>query len=111
MQHAVCQLVLISVLFLSLDSAADRVSDGHPHGGMDDVNGTLALCLAPTLDDEEHNDIDENHCEHCCHGHASSIAMDAGKNAAPNPAASASRRLSQLNARDGTAPPTPPPNA
>lgn len=111
MQRVVCQLVLISVLFLSLDSAADRVSDGHPHGGMDDVNGTLLLCLSPTVDDEEHRDIDENHCEHCCHGHASSIATDARKNAVLNPTSPASRRLTQLNARDGTAPPTPPPNA
>jgi len=66
-----CLSVMISVLFMSVDGAADVASTDHPYGGapayfVDKHTGSSpATGLGSTLD--------VDHCEHCCHGHTSSI--------------------------------------
>ena len=111
MRSFACQLVVVSLLFVSVEGATDIVIDGIPHGeaaahqqefghSLDDHNGDLS--------DRE---LDGDHCDHCCHVHAVSITTSA-------PAILlADLTTRQVPAQSDSivglpqAPPTPPPNA
>ena len=101
-------MLIILVLFASLEGTIDRASAGHPHG--EELSHELAEFdpheHAQAGDDEQSTDV---HCEHCCHGHSSGIS-----------AVIAEESLERLRARERTdyddrieilavAPPTPPP--
>ena len=91
---------MISVLFVSLEATADVVTDGVPHG--DDV------AHQSEFGDTE---LDGDHCQHCCHGHSSTITSQPAAFIAAMIAGA--RRVDNLvDVRNfGQAPPTPPPNA
>ncbi len=102
---------MISVLFMSLEGAADVVMDGVPHG--DDVSHQSEF--GHPLEDHDGSvpdtELDGDHCQHCCHGHSSSITSQLFSFVPPMNAGD--RRVdTQSDVRNfGQAPPTPPPNA
>ena len=66
-------LFIFSLLFMGIESAMDFPGETHPHGG------ELAHVLDsdhPATPDAQIDDSQGNndHCSHCCHGHAGSIA-------------------------------------
>jgi len=111
MRSFICNFVIFSVLFVSLESAADVVMDGFPHGDDASHQQEFGHHLDAHEDGSPSSDLDGDHCNHCCHGHSSSIAgyvsitvpiFNAdGQRVRPAPHV---RNLAQ-------APPTPPPNA
>ena len=110
MRRLLCQIVMFSVLFMSLDGAADIPSVGHPHGDdptyqLDSQRFTAAVVTNSTADQNA------EHCEHCCHGHVVSIAE---QEASVTPPATLPERKAApaIHFRNLTqAPPTPPPTA
>ena len=101
-----CILVMVSVLMMSVDGAADSVTKGHAHGG--DAAHVLDGGDAKTTSSSE---ADGDHCERCCHGHTASVT--ASVTAATTPYSKSQHALGRsANLRSfAQAPPTPPPNA
>jgi len=109
MKSCWCLLVMISVLFMSVDGAADVATSGHPHGGDPGHLIDEHSVVSPNANSESEIDID--HCEHCCHGHTSSIT---GRVTIVVPMLIASdQRVGRTPHvyNIAQAPPTPPPNA
>ena len=111
MRTLIGHIVIFSVLFLSLEGATDVAIDGVPHG---DEGAHLSEFGHPL---EEHDgsvpdsQLDGDHCEHCCHGHSSTIVSQLASINAPL-IASGHRAEKKDRVRNFTqAPPTPPPNA
>ncbi len=103
-----CKFVMISVLFMSLDGAADIESTGHPHG--DDGGQLYAAQTVSSVDTASASDFDVQHCEHCCHGHTFSIV---GQIAAILPSLIDTDQQAAVAPQirhSAHAPPTPPPN-
>jgi hypothetical protein len=100
---------MISVLFMSVDGAADEASTGHPHGG--DPGHFVDEHTVVAADTTSMSDLDIDHCEHCCHGHTSSITGHV-KIVVPTLIATDQRvgRAKHIH-NFAQAPPTPPPNA
>ncbi len=67
-------LALLSFLFVSIEGTADVVLDGIPHG--DPISHEQEFGHSLEAHDGEQSDaeLDGDHCEHCCHGHSSSLA-------------------------------------
>ncbi len=66
-------LALLSFLFASIEGAADVVLDGIPHGdpiGHEQEYGHSLEAHDGEMSDAE---LDGEHCDHCCHGHSSSL--------------------------------------
>lgn len=97
------------MLFMSVDSAADLVIQGHPHGD----NGTHINSEAdgatqpPTSDNEPQAD----HCERCCHGHSASAIVQISAMTALPMNSDRCLSLASQHFNFSQAPPTPPPNA
>ena len=110
MRTILCHVVMLSVLFMSLEGAIDIVSQGHPHS--DDPAQQLDSSSSVVSEKSANTDStpDSDNCEHCCHGHVASFVMEI-------PRLSILRTIDQATsytARVVTlpeAPPTPPPNA
>jgi len=104
-----CSLVILSVLFMSADGAADIAIKGHPHGDgaayqLDDSDSTASDSLSQT---DSHGD----HCEHCCHGHSASMAAQLASITTPLIGCDHLARRAPHVSNFAQAPPTPPPNA
>ena len=111
MRILIGQIVIFSLLFGSIEGTTDTLLHGQPHG---DEAAHQAEFGHP-LDEHDGNvpdsDLDGDHCDHCCHGHCSTIVCPVGSCIAP--VSADDRRIAnqphlQSFAR---APPTPPPNA
>lgn len=103
-----CILVMVSVLFMSVEGAADSVIEGHAHGdGASHSSDTLEPAdLDPASDPEP----DAEHCEQCCHGHTVSV-MATGAPSATSFIVSDHAAGARAPAHSFVqAPPTPPPN-
>lgn len=111
MRRFVSQLVIVSVLFMGIEGATDTLPDGVPHGD----DGAHWVELGHALDKHDgsvpESQLDGDHCQHCCHGHCTTIVsqfclclalIGSGEIRSPDP--SHLRNFAQ-------APPTPPPNA
>lgn len=108
MRLLICQLLAVSVLFMSAEGAWDMAKESHAHRDN----------LAHQVDADNHgadnpnplSDGDRNQCGHLCHGHMSSITespdefliVATGHYFAFNSPPFSNR---------SQAPPTPPPNA
>jgi len=74
MRTVLNSLLIMLVLVTSVEGTIDRASAGHPHG--EETTHELAdsdphdHARSSELSDDE---AAESHCEHCCHGHSSSI--------------------------------------
>jgi hypothetical protein len=101
-----CITVMISVLFMSVDGAADSVIKGHAHG-----DG--ATHVADNIESNPPGDTepDSDHCERCCHGHSASISVTVAEVTAPFVTADQHTGRSGYVRNFAQAPPTPPPNA
>lgn len=103
--------MIFSVLFVSLESAADVAMLGNLH----DDDTTHLEEFGHQLDAHEDGtpdrELDGDHCDHCCHGHSPIIAK-LSTPMTPLTAASESRVGRSVHIRNlAQAPPTPPPNA
>jgi hypothetical protein len=109
MQSLICQLLAISVLFMSTEGLWDMAKETHPHSDIyahqvDNPNHDIATDVDPLSDDCA------DHCQNLCHGHLSSIATNGTEEllvASNTFYALTSSHLSGLS----QAPPTPPPHA
>jgi len=64
---------MISMLFMSVDGAADIAFTGHPHGG--EPTHLIDKHAVASMDFSLGVELDIDHCEHCCHGHTFSISV------------------------------------
>lgn len=109
MQAFICQLLAISVLFMSTEGLWDMANETHPHSDIyahqvDNPNHDIATDIDPLSDDCA------DHCQNVCHGHLSSITANGTDDlwvASDTFHALTSSYVSGLF----LAPPTPPPNA
>ncbi len=103
-----CILVMISVLVMSVDGAADSVTKGHAHGGD-------AAHLLDGSDDHQTSsseaEADVDHCERCCHGHTASVTATVAAAITPYSKSEHARSRFVYVRNFAQAPPTPPPNA
>lgn len=99
-----CSFVILSVLFLSVDGAADTVTKGHAHG---DGAAYQLSEDPPDSGTEEFSD----HCERCCHGHSTNMTLQAGSEATSLIERDHIARYVAHVRNFLQAPPTPPPNA
>jgi len=109
MQSMIRKALMFSMLFMSIEGAADIVSDGHPHG--DDPTHAVDVKPSSEHDPAAAVDLNTGHSEDCCHGHLASIMV------AP-PSSTAYVHRADLQSGDAPfvpnyaqAPPNPPPNA
>ncbi len=103
-----CIFVMISVLFMSVDGAADIETSGHPHG--DGAASLVDSQSAPTADVASNSDFDIDHCEHCCHGHTFSIVGQVTVVLPPMIETDLQVAIAPQVRHSAHAPPTPPPN-
>ena len=105
MQDFLCHFMLISLLFASIEGAADMGEAGHAHTdhASEHAGQEVSTDTAP--------DVDADHCEHCCHGHVAGIAAPACPNSIALLASNHLPGRSPFTRNFGQAPPTPPPNA
>lgn len=98
-------LVLISMLFVSIEGAADMGKSGHAH------DEHASLHIDPDEVGAAIPDKDASHCDHCCHGHINVIGSVLIPIHSRIPAGN-QRPLSSLFVKNyAQAPPTPPPTA
>ena len=99
------------MLFVSLESAADLVTEGYLHGDDASHQEEFGHPLDAHEDGSPISELDGEHCQHCCHGHSASatghativVPMFIARDQRIRPAAHVSSFAQ--------APPTPPPNA
>ena len=104
-----CISVMISVLFMSVDGAADSVTRGHAHG--DAAKHSAALLEPAEADHTSDTDPDTDHCERCCHGHSAGISATVASATTPFMRSDHGAGRSAFVRNFAQAPPTPPPNA
>ncbi|MEL7025277.1 MAG: hypothetical protein AAGL69_16205 [Pseudomonadota bacterium] len=111
MRRFVSQIVILSMLFMSIEGASDMLLDGVPHGN----DAAHAAEFGHALDKHDgsvsDSQLDGDHCEHCCHGHCTAIVSQVDPCVAP--LSTDERRGANQNVlrNFAQAPPTPPPNA
>ena len=107
-----CIFVMISVLFTSVESAADLLVDGLPHA--DDMvshESEFGHSLEAHEDETSGGELDDEHCKHCCHGHSAGATgqFSSVTTSFVRSELTVGRPAFVLNFAQ--APPTPPPNA
>ena len=111
MHRFVSQIVIVSLLFMSMEGATDIPLDSVPH--RDDAAHLSEFGHALDKHDGSvpDSELDGDHCEHCCHGHCSTIVSQVGSCIVPL-STDERRGANQSHLRNfAQAPPTPPPNA
>lgn len=103
MKSILCHLLLISLLFVSIEGAADLGEVGHAHTGHAHEGTDTVVDPA--------QDIEAGHCEHCCHGHTVAVVGSEKAGLIPSPVTNLRARHSNHFANFPQTPPTPPPNA
>lgn len=111
MRSSICQLIVVSLIFVSLEGAADVVTEGVPHGTDEVHQSEFGHPLKAHDGESSDTELDDEHCQHCCHGHSAAVA--ARFESIKTPLTSNRYRSGRsANHRDfARAPPTPPPNA
>lgn len=103
--------MIVAFLAVSLEGAAEVVVDGVPHGDEAAHQAEFGHALDAHDGSTPDSELDGEHCEHCCHGHASSItASVSATGAAMIERVHSLARGANLHTLTH-APPTPPPNA
>ena len=95
--------MIIALLWMGVDGIADRMSEGHPHA--DEL--AHHIDAAP----ESTPDVTPDHCEHCCHGHTSSLTQSVVSASAVAAVGTVHLERPRHIQNLDTAPPTPPPTA
>ena len=109
MRSCWCISVIISVLFLSVDGAADSVIKGHAHaaGSAHQFDNGAGATPDNTSDTEANGD----HCERCCHGHTAGITAQVAAIMTAFATGDNEPGRSPHVRNFAQAPPSPPPNA
>ena len=110
MRALICKLMMLSLLFVSLEGVADVVIDGIPHGDESSHQAEFGHPLDNHDGKVSDTELDGEHCEHCCHGHSS--VMTAPVVSLQTPVLLRDLRVarSPFVHNFAQAPPTPPPN-
>lgn len=110
MRSFICHYVIFSLLFVSLEATTDVFVDGVPHG--DDASHQQEFGHPLDAHDGEASaaELDDDHCEHCCHGHSASMTAQVAALAAPILCHDYGIGRSTRIRNFAQAPPTPPPN-
>ncbi len=111
MRSLICQFLILSLLFVSLEGATDVVVDGVPHGNDTSHQEEFGHVLEAHQGDKSDTELDGDHCEHCCHGHTVSATTQLASIATPLNGREHQATCSSYVPNLGQAPPTPPPNA
>lgn len=111
MRTFLSHIVVLALLFSSLEGVTDVVVDGMPHG--DDVShqSEFGHALGEHDGSVPDTDLDDEHCKHCCHSHSST--MSALVVTSIDSVRTGDRRSNPTSyiLNFSQAPPTPPPNA
>ena len=111
MRISLSHIVILALLFSSLEGVTDVVVDGMPHG--DDVAHQSEFGHA--LEDHDgsvpDSELDGEHCKHCCHSHSSTISALVVTSIAPVKTGDRRSNPKSYILNFSQAPPTPPPNA
>jgi len=110
MRALICQVVILSVLFMSLEGATDVITDGLPHGDETSHQEEFGHGLQAHQGEQSDAELDGDHCEHCCHGHTASTHSISTTNPVLTGREHQATRSTYLP-NLAQAPPTPPPNA
>lgn len=103
-----CLVIVLSMLFLSVEGALDRAANGHAHQS-DDASHLAQTDVADL--DSSWDASDEDHCERCCHGHVpGGLAFNATTGIPPLVSDHQITNSPEVQSL-AQAPPTPPPNA
>lgn len=107
-----CIFVMISVLFTSVESAAELLVDGLPHA-VDVVSheSEFGHSLEAHQDGTSSDELDDEHCKHCCHGHSPGVISQFTSLTTSFVAREHTVGRSAYVRNFAQAPPTPPPNA
>lgn len=70
MNRTLLHLLILSLVWLSADAAADSGTLGHAHQEAAIEMGDAEETAGSEADDQRHQDKN-GHCERCCHAHAS----------------------------------------
>lgn len=110
-------LLILSLLWGSLDGAADIASSGHAHqpdgapsAVVDLTEPQDATVMAGDDQSRQAGPEDDSHCEHCCHGHTHAVVALLSLSSM-KPTVEHTVQPVQVSDTDARAPPTPPPNA
>ncbi len=112
MKSLIRQLLIISVLFMGTEGAWDIGSEAHPHGDSYAHQSDVSNPDTGVQTDADPNplpDDDGNLCDHLCHGHMSSIALDHSNFSMAGASKFYAFHATMISNRF-RAPPTPPPN-
>lgn len=110
MRNILCHLLVISMLYVSVEGAWDMAWESHAH--QESAAHQLDFADADASNKASGNpseDVDANHCGHLCHGHTSAIAV-AGFAFAAADLHDYRTLNSTPHSIPSQAPPTPPPN-
>ncbi len=108
MRILLSNFIVLSLLFLSMDGAADRVSVSHPH----DDGQARQVDVTKSMSADTGTDVDpDEHDTHYCHGHVAGISVSFAVAAAPAGVADPRYGVMPYLLTYAQAPPTPPPNA
>ena len=102
-------IVILSLVLVSLEGAADVFAENFPHGDETSHLEEFGHGLQAHGGELSDAELDGEHCQHCCHGHCSASASTA---IAYSPLLVQNRQslyTSNITERP-LAPPTPPPN-
>ena len=75
MRSIICHIAILSVLFVGMESAADVVVDGYPHGDDTSHQQEFGHQLDAHEDGVSNSELDGDHCDHCCHAHSAGICL------------------------------------
>ncbi len=106
MRDIILTVLMVAILFVSLEATAELVNENnfhHTHHAHADEGGNQWY---PDIHGDEH---DEDSCDHVCHGHVVALAGQTLIADVPVFRLPVTARQSRQNTR-GPAPPTPPPN-
>ncbi len=117
---SVSHLLILALLFISMEGAMDSVAGVHPHGDeyghhISRDAGALTTLIEPTASNSNTGSLiddksDGEHCQHCCHGHASSISTQHDSNISDHPSRPPFHFFQAQLLSLAQAPPTRPPN-
>ncbi len=103
-----CHVIVLSMLFLSVEGAIDRAASGHAHQN----DNAAHLSQTDIADiDAPWEASDGEHCERCCHGHVpGGLGFRVVASVSPITTVHLTDYSPEVHSL-AQAPPTPPPNA
>ncbi len=111
MRHFCNLIVILCLLFASMESAMGITLDGLLHGDEVAHQEEFGHSLDAHDGTSSDSDLDGDHCDHCCHAQSASIGSAFAAATPPTIGNDYALGRSRPQRNIGQAPPTPPPNA